>query len=193
MSIPIPLTDEQSRLLLRLCRSAKEGQLSLAEWLLIDGELSPREIDELCGLINAEFLLHGIEETWEPNDYGLELSHLLDAVNRRRFRDSPTMTRYIAPDILAKVIMFLPEAGGKKYAIPPVQYGCSLSLGGQLYDCRLLLDQVGLSLSAGNTLNVPIKFLRLDLVKDQLLLGANFSLWEMRYFAEGVILEVYLV
>ncbi|GHU24562.1 hypothetical protein AGMMS50243_27830 [Betaproteobacteria bacterium] len=43
----------------------------------------------------------------------------------------------------------------------------------------------------GETADIPIKFLYLDLVKDKLKSGAKFSLWEMRDFAEGTILHVY--
>jgi hypothetical protein len=101
------------------------------------------------------------------------------------------MIKHIRPDILAKVTMYLPCNGGKKEPIPPVQYGCPLSISGQLYDCRLLLDQLGLSLVPGETMNIPIKFLHRNILKDKLIVDVNFALWEMRYFAEGTILHVY--
>jgi hypothetical protein len=40
--------------------------------------------NELCDLISNEFMLNGIQESFEPNDYGKELERLLDAVNRGR-------------------------------------------------------------------------------------------------------------
>ena len=58
-------------------------QLALAEKLL-NGSLSSSEVDELCELISNEFLMNGIEESFEPNSYGLELELLLDSVNRGR-------------------------------------------------------------------------------------------------------------
>jgi len=76
------LTSAQWQLLVALCFLAGEFQLALAEKLL-HGSLSSSEIDELCELISNEFMMNGIEESFEPNSYGLELELLLDAVNRR--------------------------------------------------------------------------------------------------------------
>ncbi|PAA39437.1 MULTISPECIES: hypothetical protein [Pseudomonas] len=75
------LTNAQWQLLVTLCFLRGEAQLALAEKLL-HGSLAPSEIDELCELISNEFLMSGIEESFEPNSYGLELELLLDAVNR---------------------------------------------------------------------------------------------------------------
>ena len=80
------LTDHQLQLLLKLCRSAGPLQLSLAE-KLVNEKISPNERDELCELISNEFMMNGIEESFEPNDYGRELENLLDAVNRGRLHE----------------------------------------------------------------------------------------------------------
>lgn len=77
------MTKDQTRLLLYVCRSAESLQLLLAE-KLINEIISPYEIDELCELISNEFMMNGIQESYEPNDYGRELEKLLDAVNRGR-------------------------------------------------------------------------------------------------------------
>ncbi|MEA9976445.1 hypothetical protein QN382_23505 [Pseudomonas sp. 10B1] len=77
------LTNVQLQLLFALCFMAGEHQLTLAEKLL-NGSLSSSEVDEVCELISNEFLINGIEESFEPNSYGLELELLLDAVNRGR-------------------------------------------------------------------------------------------------------------
>lgn len=77
------LTGAQLQLLFSLCFMAGQHQLALAE-KLPNGSLSSREVDDLCELISNEFLLNGIEESFEPNSYGLELELLLDAVNRGR-------------------------------------------------------------------------------------------------------------
>ncbi|MBD8614226.1 hypothetical protein IFT69_10890 [Pseudomonas putida] len=77
------LTSGQLQLLLALCFMAGEHQLALAEKLL-NSSLSTSEVDELCDLISNEFLIKGIEESFEPNGYGLELELLLDAVSRGR-------------------------------------------------------------------------------------------------------------
>jgi hypothetical protein len=77
------LTSAQLQLLLALCFMAGEHQLALAEKLL-NGSLSSNEADEFCEFINNEFLINGIEESFEPNGYGFELELLLNAVNRGR-------------------------------------------------------------------------------------------------------------
>ena len=77
------LTNDQFRLLLGICRSAGSPKLYLAE-KLINEKISSNEIDELCELISNEFMMNGIQESYEPNEYGRELEKLLDAVNRGR-------------------------------------------------------------------------------------------------------------
>lgn len=77
------LTCAQWQLLIALCFLAGKHPLAIAE-KLIHGLASPSEIDELCELISNEFMMSGIEESFEPNSYGLELESLLDAVNSRR-------------------------------------------------------------------------------------------------------------
>ncbi|WP_423197598.1 MULTISPECIES: hypothetical protein [unclassified Cupriavidus] len=94
------------------------------------------------------------------------------------------------PDIIARVTMFTPDAGGKASGIPATRYGCPLFIENQGFDCRLLLDQVHHGLTPGNTAEVPIKFLYFDLVRPLLSPGVRFTLWEMRHFAEGEILQV---
>lgn len=75
------LTSAQWQLLSALCRSVGKFQISLAE-NFINSALSSNEIDELCVVISNEFMMSGIEETFEPNSYGRELELLLDSVNR---------------------------------------------------------------------------------------------------------------
>jgi hypothetical protein len=55
-----------------LCKRAKAGQLS------------HEDVGKLCEIISDELMLKGIEKSFEPNDYGLELENLLDDVNRER-------------------------------------------------------------------------------------------------------------
>ncbi|WP_152601951.1 MULTISPECIES: hypothetical protein [Burkholderia] len=100
------------------------------------------------------------------------------------------MIKIVTPDIISRVTMYPTDAGGKSVTIPPIQYRCPFSVNGELFDCRLLLNQVGISLSPGCTADIPIKFLYLNLVKDMLIPGAQFALWDMGNFADGTILEV---
>jgi len=77
------LTDAQLHLLFFLCFMEGQHQLAMAE-KFPNGSLSASDVDDLCELISNEFLLNGIEESFEPNSYGIELELLLDAVNRGR-------------------------------------------------------------------------------------------------------------
>lgn len=96
----------------------------------------------------------------------------------------------LKPDIIARVSLFATAQGGRTTTIPSVQYGCPLFIAGEGFDCRLLLDQVGISLAPGTTADVPIKFLFIDLVRSRLAVGVQFKLWEGGTFAEGKILQV---
>lgn len=78
------LTSAQWQLLFSLCFMAGALQLTQAEKMLLNGSLSSGEVDELCELISNELLMNGVEESFEPNSYGIELELLLDAVNRGR-------------------------------------------------------------------------------------------------------------
>lgn len=65
-------------------KGSEEAQNMLGE--LENGRLTMVDVEELCNLINAEFLMEGILPNYEPNAYGLELEGLLDMVNRARIR-----------------------------------------------------------------------------------------------------------
>lgn len=81
----IKLTEQQKAIVnsLRL-KGPAESQNMLGE--LENGRVTVADIDELCTLINNEFLMEGILPNFEPNAYGLELEALLDVVNRPRIR-----------------------------------------------------------------------------------------------------------
>jgi len=76
-----PLNIHQQNLIIRLFDDSYRQ--SLAEKAIM-GMLTSDEIEELCGLISNEFMLNGITENFEPNDYGKKLEDLLDAVNKSR-------------------------------------------------------------------------------------------------------------
>lgn len=44
------------------------------------------KVDQLCNWINNEFMMRGLAENDQPNEYGLQLEQLLDVVNRLRLR-----------------------------------------------------------------------------------------------------------
>lgn len=81
----IELTEQQKMIVksLRL-KSSNKFQNMLGE--LEKGRLTMADIEEICTVINEEFMMEGILPNFEPNAYGLELETLLDIVNRARIR-----------------------------------------------------------------------------------------------------------
>jgi len=96
----------------------------------------------------------------------------------------------LSPDIIANVHMRASDKGGKSVIIPAVQYRCQLIIDSLYFDCRLLLDQTGVSLEPGKMAEIQVKFLFDDVIFNHLRIGAKFSLWDMRVFADGEILKV---
>jgi hypothetical protein len=95
----------------------------------------------------------------------------------------------IEADIIAQVHLYPTGSGGRKGATPPDKFGCPLEYEGSMFDCRLLLDEVG-SLNPGDTQTVPIVFLNPDLILGRLRPGSRFTLWELRTIGEGIVKEV---
>lgn len=77
------LNPSQQNLIVSLCNDSDASTQSLAEKTIV-GILTSNEVEVLCSLISNEFMLNGITESFEPNDYGKELEELLDAVNKIR-------------------------------------------------------------------------------------------------------------
>lgn len=96
----------------------------------------------------------------------------------------------LQPDIVARVSLYPADKGGRQKPIPPIRFGCPFFFEGEGFDCRLLLDQAGVSLEPGDTVEVPIKFVHPELVKPRLQSGARFTLWEAGDFADGEVLKV---
>lgn len=83
------LTSRQQTIVRDLCMAGDGSKASLGV-AAIAGALNPEEIDLLCELISNEFMMNGILESFEPNEYGKELETLLDSINRPRLQgDSP--------------------------------------------------------------------------------------------------------
>ncbi|MCC8392165.1 hypothetical protein LJ656_06150 [Paraburkholderia sp. MMS20-SJTR3] len=79
----LALTDRQKEIVSSL-RAKDAGKNAAAFNSLEKGVMTFADIDALCGIINAEFMMEGILPTFEPNLYGLELERLLDLINRPR-------------------------------------------------------------------------------------------------------------
>ena len=63
------------------------------------------------------------------------------------------------PDVIIKVRFATPQEGGHQTAVRPSivdHYGCPFVVGGEAFDCRLLLQ--GRRLELGETYEVPVKF-----------------------------------
>lgn len=77
------LTPRQQVLIKNLCGACAHASEHLAE-KVFSGLLSFDEIELICDLISNEMMQGGINENFEPNDYGKELELLLDIINRPR-------------------------------------------------------------------------------------------------------------
>ena len=98
------------------------------------------------------------------------------------------------PDAIVRIRLKSTEAGGRASPIPPLQYRCPVFFGEQrreANDCVLLLNTIAASLEpGGESEDVPVKFLRRDLVAEHLSPGTRFVMWEGREIGEGEIMEV---
>ena len=101
-------------------------------------------------------------------------------------------TTHLTPDILVRVRLRTAQEGGRqKGEIPPLQFRCPFVFEGEMFDCRLLLDQVQTTLQPGATYEqIPVKFLFPDLVKPRLRSGASFKLWDGQDIADGEVTDI---
>lgn len=98
-------------------------------------------------------------------------------------------------DIIANLTLYSKERGGRNTPISSSafrgRFGCWFQYSGEVFDCFVLLKE-GQEILPGQTLTVPIKFLRPDLIKRELRLGTKFLLREGKTIGEGSIREIYL-
>ncbi|HMJ11056.1 MAG TPA: hypothetical protein VK524_06590 [Polyangiaceae bacterium] len=103
------------------------------------------------------------------------------------------MDSKLRPDVIARVRLLSSAEGGRQRAIPPTMFGVPFFFEGEGFDCRLLLDQLGVSLEPGQErAGIPIKFLFPEYIKGRLRPGDKFKLWEGKDIAEGEVTEVLL-
>jgi hypothetical protein len=97
----------------------------------------------------------------------------------------------IKPDVLATIRLRSTDEGGRHLPTPAHDFGCIVELDHKLHECRLLLGGVGSIAPGGQADDVPIKFLRSDLIAHQLKVGINFRLQEGNTrIGDGTIKEV---
>ncbi len=92
-------------------------------------------------------------------------------------------------DILAKIKFYPTSQGGRKTPITGDVYRTTMFIGDAEdgNDCRLLLNQVG-SISPGDEVVVPVRFLCPELALPRLKIGVRFKLWEGGVKGEGEVL-----
>lgn len=95
----------------------------------------------------------------------------------------------ITPDFIALIKLFPSSEGGRAEATPENFFGCPLSFGGSLHDCRMLLDEIG-PIAPGEEKKVPIKMLNIDSVRELLRKGAEFNVWDGRIVGKGKIVKI---
>lgn len=93
------------------------------------------------------------------------------------------------PDAVITIRFLSPEEGGRLQAAQGRTFGCPMFIGGEGFDCRLLLD--GLELQPGKRYEVPVKFLRRDYADARLYVGTPITLWEGKTIASGTISRVF--
>jgi hypothetical protein len=91
----------------------------------------------------------------------------------------------VKPDIVAKIHFYSEAEGGRNSPTPLDHLGCIFVYGGDNFECRLLLQDIG-PIAPGGQAMVPIKFLWPE-TKKRLHVGSRFNLREARIIAEGIV------
>ena len=78
-------------LLLKVVRKRNPNLLGLAKSIL-EGYYSSFGKASLCQLINEEFCENGVDQNFEPTQFGYELERLLDYVNRLHIKSTRNET-----------------------------------------------------------------------------------------------------
>ena len=100
------------------------------------------------------------------------------------------MTPSMIPDAIIRVRFKTTAEGGRQgpIVVGDTPYGCPLFVEGEAFDCRLLITSQTLHL--GETYELPVKFLRPELVLPKLSPGKPLELWEGREIATGKVVRV---
>jgi hypothetical protein len=99
----------------------------------------------------------------------------------------------ISPDIRARISFFLQQDGGRDTSVYPPFYSCPLkieNIDDSLHDCRIYYEK---PIAPGETAEVCISFLSLELFADKLFVGQKFEIYENRIVGEGEITEMLFV
>jgi hypothetical protein len=93
-----------------------------------------------------------------------------------------------AADALVRIRLLPTDAGGRQGPTPDRWFGCIFAYQGEMYDCRLILEESG-SLFPGSEAIVPIQFLNPGVVS-YLRQGSRFELWEGKIIGEGEVVRI---
>ncbi len=95
----------------------------------------------------------------------------------------------LTADVIAAVEFLSTQEGGRRTPTPGAFLGCPMLLNGRVFDCRLLLHEVG-PVSPGEKVTVPVKFLDSDTARKIVRVGDTFELREGQPIATGEVLEI---
>ena len=94
------------------------------------------------------------------------------------------------PDIFIDVEFYDTNNDGRHTPISAHQFGCIFKFNDKYYDCRLLLQNIGIISPGDKKYKIPLKFLSPELIKPNLKCGDIFYLWEGRNIAQGTVTEI---
>lgn len=92
-------------------------------------------------------------------------------------------------DLIARIRLYSTAEGGRNGPTPKDVFNCVFRFGGENFDCRLFLHEVG-RLYPGVEAVVPIAFVCPQYIKARLKTGDRFQLWEAGDIADGEILHM---
>jgi hypothetical protein len=93
------------------------------------------------------------------------------------------------PDSILDLRLRSSEEGGRVTATPADKLACIFELGGENFECVLLLHEIG-PLDPGASAVVPVAFLAPELVKPRLVQGSRFRLKDYRVIGEGRVQQI---
>lgn len=101
------------------------------------------------------------------------------------------MSQKESPDIIATIRFRTTAEGGRNGPILTDTLRCMMVFGPEVFDCLLMLQQVG-NVQLGEIVTVPMRFLVADLLRGKLKPGDKFYLRDYRVIADGEVKSVLL-
>ncbi|MES2803916.1 MAG: hypothetical protein V4654_15595 [Bdellovibrionota bacterium] len=92
--------------------------------------------------------------------------------------------------ILADIVLYSSENGGRKGPTPTKSFGCPLQILDKLFDCRFILENLGSLFPGDEKHRIPVIFLSPGEALNFFGLGSKFKIWELGIIGEGRVVEV---